>query len=420
MDLKRLWPILLLISFAYELPFLKFSGIDRFNLRLFDVCFILGLFIFGNKIFRPAKNLIVKIWEYIVLWMIVCVTCYFLINPVMYSFFSAFYLWKYIEGLLVVRMFFLCKDYITIKDIQNIFIWVGLFIALYSIPQYMNKDFFQIELAEGHPIIYPPGTILGPYNTTYFALAQIVPICSLFTLFKIIEARGIIRVIAYGLLFLFISFPALCCGSRTALVFWFFSLIGLLIYKKKILEIIILCVFGFISLTAISFYQNLSLEQFLLKNSYTLSRSQELEDSNESSSVRQRVLMGATYELSKYDNSVLLPILGGGFYVAPIEGKYRVGYGAHNNYVFALEQMGIVGLALFLYFLFKFLVLAKRNKSNMIALIMVSYIFSLLFVGFSGQTFWRGFGNGNINTLLILLMALSLEKINYKYEDRNN
>lgn len=420
MDLKRLWPILLLISFAYELPFLKFSGIDRFNLRLFDVCFILGLFIFGNKIFRPTKNVIVKNWEYIVLWMIVCVACYFLINPIMYSLFSAFYLWKYIEGILVVRMFFLCKDYITIKDIQNIFIWVGVFIALYSIPQYMSKDFFQIELAEGHPIIYPPGTILGPYNTTYFALAQIVPICSLFTLFKIIEARGTIRVIAYGLLFFFISFPAVCCGSRTALVLWFFSLVGLLIYKKKILEMIILCVFSFISLTAISFYQNLSLEQFLLKNSYTLSRSQELEDSNESSTVRQRVLMGATYEFSKYDNSVLLPILGGGFYVAPIAAKYRVGYGAHNNYVFAFEQLGILGLVLYLYFLFKFLVLAKRNKSNMIALIMVPYIFSLLFVGFSGQTFWRGFGNGNTNTLLILLMALSLEKINYKYEDRNN
>lgn len=183
---------------------------------------------------------------------------------------------------------------------------------------------------------------------------------------------------------------------------------------------IILCVFSFISLTAISFYQNLSLEQFLLKNSYTLSRSQELEDSNESSTVRQRVLMGATYEFSKYDNSVLLPILGGGFYVAPIAAKYRVGYGAHNNYVFAFEQLGILGLVLYLYFLFKFLVLAKRNKSNMIALIMVPYIFSLLFVGFSGQTFWRGFGNGNTNTLLILLMALSLEKINYKYEDRNN
>ena len=420
MDLKKYWPFFLLISFAYELPFLKFSGIDRFNIRLFDICFIIGIFLFGNRIFHPTKNVIVNIWEYIVLWMTVCVTLYFLVSPLRYSLFSVFYLWKYIEGVLVVRMFYLSKDSITVKDVQNVFIGIGIFIALYSIPQYMSKDYFQIEISKGNPIIYPPGTILGPYNTTYFALAQIVPICSLFTAEKILNEKKIINIVLYVLLLIFISYPALCCGSRTALFLWFFSLFGLFLYKKKILEMVILCVFVTISLLMVSFYQNISLKDFVLKNSYTLSRSQKLEEDRGSSTIEERVLKGTTYEFSKYDNSVLLPVIGGGFYVAPINGKSRIGYGAHNNYVFAFEQLGIIGLVLFLYFLFKFMSGLKKNKLNKMASIMYPYILSLIVIGISGQTFWRGFGNGNINTLLILLMSLSFENYDCEHEDWHN
>lgn len=105
-----------------------------------------------------------------------------------------------------------------------------------------------------------------------------------------------------------------------------------------------------------------------------------------------------------------MPVVGSGFYVSPVKDHYRIGYGFHNNYIFAFEQMGVMGLILFLSLLFRVLKESFRIRSkNDIGAIMFSFTTVLCFANMTGQIFWQGFGTCDMNTLIIYLMTLSVE-----------
>ena len=340
-----------------------------------------------------------------------CVACYAFVMPIRYEVFSIYYLWKYIEGLATIRMFLLCKDSISFKTIQKVFILMGLFIAFYSLPQAISKEDFTVELAEGSFVTYPGGTIIGPYSTTYFALAQVVPICSLFALHKFISTPRTIRSVTDLLIWLFVSYPAVFCGSRTALVLWLLSSVIFLIVKRRVATLVAIVGFSFVSIFFLSVYKGESVENLLIENNRTLSRSAEIESADAStSSLSSRVEMYKSFQLEKYDYATLLPLIGSGFYVSPFDGRYRIGYGFHNNYVFAFEQTGIVGLLLFIYLLITVLRTSYKNRNFWNASIVFAFTAALVVVSMTGQTFWRGFGNCNVNSLIVLLMCLSIYK----------
>lgn len=409
---KKIWAICLLASFAYELPVLPISSFDKANLRLYDLVFIWGLLLFNVRLFRPLDNKILRIWGRLVLFMGFCVACYAFVMPLKYEVFSLYYLWKYIEGLATIRMFLLCKDYISFKTIRQIFILMGVFIAIYSLPQAISKEDFTVELAEGSLVTYPGGTIIGPYSTTYFALAQVVPVCSLFALHKFVSSPPTIRRAVDLSVWFFVSYPAVFCGSRTALALWLLSSVLFLIIKRKKKTLVAIVSLSFVLLFSLSLYKGEGMEELLIENNRTLSRSAEIEEGDaSSSSLSGRVEMYKSFRLDNYDYAMLLPIIGSGFYVSPCDGRYRIGYGFHNNYVFAFEQTGVIGLLLFVYFLLLVLRMSYKNRDGRIAPIILAFTAALAVVSMTGQTFWRGFGNCNANSLIVLLMCLSIYKL---------
>ena len=129
-----------------------------------------------------------------------------------------------------------------------------------------------------------------------------------------------------------------------------------------------------------------------------------------------------------------VPFIGAGFYVAPHSRedgtlKYRVGYGVHNSYLFALEQGGIVAFLLFIAFLVvlhRSLKYVRRfafsESDRAFAWGIHSFLMALFVVLLPGQVFWYGFGKVNFNTYLILLFMLAVkisqeDELPYDYAD---
>lgn len=415
---KKLWLISILLSFAYDMPLLFFSSMDRSNPRLFDVLFLIGLFLFNNELHKSIDNIIYLTWKKMIFWMTFCCLLYTIIEQNSVIAYSYYYLFKYVEGLLVIKMVLLCKKYINVDFLEKIFIVSGVFITLYSIPQYLSLERTYYELSPGKIVSIDPGTIVGPYTGSYFSIAQIVPICSLFCINRLFRAKQIKEYVLLFSLFVIISFPAFNSGSRTALVFFLFSIIVYMVISQKSKYIILLFVTVLSVLFICSVRNNMSFSDYLLDNSSTMARQKTLEEDSDQT-IEDRILWFAKYDIESYDNGSLTPFVGSGFYISPVNGHYRIGYGYHNNYIFAFEQLGIVGFYLFIMLFVRTLKGSKQYfKSNGIALIGYSYFFTFLFINMSGQSFWHGFGTINMNTLVMLLMTLSVEPIiNYKNEN---
>jgi len=126
------------------------------------------------------------------------------------------------------------------------------------------------------------------------------------------------------------------------------------------------------------------------------------------------VLRSRTFENYSADSETIL-LVGAGFYVAPVyvdgHEKYRVGYGFHNAYLFALEQSGIIGFVLFLIFLFSmgtYLVRARRRNFGYegdFGNATLAIFLAMLVIGWIGLGFWLGF-TGFLPVYLILIYIL--------------
>ncbi len=416
-NMRKFWFIGMICSFAYELPIFMISNLDKANPRLFDLFFIVGIFLFNKEILWKPDNKIARGWEILVFWMVICAVIWSLVFlPSSIALFSIYYVSKYVEGVLVVRMILLCKDEIrNTRLISNLIILMGVFVAIYSIPQYLNEAVRVVEYAPGKTFTLAANTITGPFNSTYFHIAQFTPLSFIICFQRFLQSENIKQKMFFLLISLFISWPSFFSGSRTflflfLLVFFFICLFNI----KKLFtgSIIIILIFTFSELT-------MSKMTDVFENSYTFSRMENMEDGN--NSFDSRLSWVKHFNMTEYEHEgVSMPFIGAGFYVAPINGFYRIGYGFHNNYIFAFEQIGLIGLLIWLFWSwFSLKKLWASRKNNILASPLFIYYISLLIVGFTGQTFWRGFGNANMNTFIIVMMVLASLAINSQEEIDN-
>lgn len=404
-NMRKFWFIGMICSFAYELPIFMISNLDKANPRLFDLFFIVGIFLFNKEILWKPDNKIARGWEILVFWMVVCAVIWSLFFlPSTIAPFSIYYVSKYVEGVLVVRMVLLCKDEIrNTKLISNLIILMGVFVALYSIPQYLNETARVVEYAPGKTFTLAAGTITGPFNSTYFHIAQFTPLSFIVCFQRFMQSENIKQKIFFLSTSLFISWPSFFSGSRTFLFLFLLVLflICLLNVKKLFIGlIVIIFIFTFSELT-------MSKMTNIFENSYTFSRMESMEDGN--NSLDSRLNWFKSFNMDVYEHGgISMPFIGAGFYVASVNGFYRIGYGFHNNYIFAFEQIGLIGLLIWLFWSYSSLRLIWANRNdNILASPLFVYYISLLIIGITGQIFWRGFGNANMNTFIIIMMVLA-------------
>lgn len=398
----------MLCSFGYGLPILVISGMDKLNPRLYDIVFIMGLFLFSKKIFTKDTNPVMIIWRKTIIWMLVCALITFVLVPSTVGVFSLYYWFKYFQGYLVVKMLRECLSFTNIRLLEYVFIGIGLFVSYYSIPQFFGLDPVEVEIAEGKTYTVAAGMMVGPYSSTYFALAQIMPFCLLFCVNHIIrESKHRIIFVAIAILFFFVG---TYCGSRTAFLLTAGSLLVFCFIHSpsKFISFSAIVVLSICLLFALSGQFRGAVDDFIEGNQ-TLERAQSLNDDEEDSS-KARMSIYKDFRISEYDYGLLMPFVGSGFYVSPKLGSFRIGYGFHNNYVFAFEQLGIYGLYLFLILLLRVLKVSnKYRKKNDISKMVLAFTLVLCVANMAGQIFWQGFGTCEMNTLIIYLMALSVE-----------
>jgi len=163
----------------------------------------------------------------------------------------------------------------------------------------------------------------------------------------------------------------------------------------------------------------------------TIQRLESMEETD-FNSIQARITNFLNFDITSYEEGgILMPFIGGGFYVAPVNGNFRIDYGVHNIFLFSFEQAGLLGFILFISVLItsnrqlrKGIKLFKKNKGvEFIFLTAVfSYFIASLIIGIAGHTFWRGFATNNMNTLrlAILIIASNVYLLHIKTNSSQN
>jgi O-antigen ligase len=408
----NLWVFLLFFSFAYEKPLLIISSLDKVNPRLFDLVLFFGLFFLLK---HPIKynNRIFKLWSYIIFWFTFC--CF--LGLVIFSFpinvkqLMIYFLFEYYKGLFIILIFLtIPKNQDTLKSVILGIIVGGLFVSAYCVYEF-TTGVTEVLLTEGKSLIKPAGMVWGPYIGSYFEIAVYLPFAITISLVTSLYLKGKNKILLLTLT-IFMSWPIFFTGSRTAIFLFLLCLIIISIFSiKKSFSVILSFTIIIIMLSSFTNYLD-----FIYKGNETIDRLQRFESGKqEFNSVSSRLSILTQHDIYLYDEATLLPLIGGGFYVVPMEGKYRVGYGIHNIFLFPLEQSGIIGLILFIIFvyitfsvLWKGLRLIDKNKLEywFVLGVLVYFVASLL-IGLAGHTFWRGFTTYNFNTLRILSLVIA-------------
>lgn len=409
----KIWIWLLFFSFAYEKPVFIISSLDKVNPRLFDLVLLMGIFLIFNKKIK-YKNPVFRQWALIVFWFTIVVTLGAIFYPFTWTVkkFMFYFLFEYYKGLLAIFIFLnIPKKYYSLETIVNALIAGGIFVASYCVYEF-NAGISEVIVTGDNILRKPAGMVWGPYIGSYFEIAVFIPMAFSISFVLTLYNKGKNKILM-TIVTLFISWPALFTGSRTAifLLLLTFTIIILMSLKKSIWMLLTLAILftGTMTLT-----NKLDLF-FNVNENETLGRMEYLEEGNNSDSILNRILLIASYSFDGYDQENTLPAIGAGFYVAPVNGVYRVGYGVHNIYLFPMEQAGIIGLVLFLLFIFVSIKVLRKglrqldnnSLSYWFVVAVYSYFVASLLIGISGHTFWRGFGTYNFNTLRILLLVVA-------------
>ncbi|MBN1515453.1 hypothetical protein JXA32_02680 [Candidatus Sumerlaeota bacterium] len=418
--LEFYWLCGLILSFAYELPLWQPTPYDRVNPRLFDVMFLIGVVgVLPHLRHGIRVSWLFRIWASIVGVFCFCATVWTIaILPWEYGQFSLFFAAKYIEGLIVIYIGTqIPLDARQKKIIHQLIVCGGVFVALYAIPQYGSKP-TEWAISGGKTVKSFEGAIFGPLSRTYFHIGLFSVLSFAMTLTLVPSIRSVPRSwLCLGLAF-FVAWPALACGSRAAIAGTAIVLLvsvwlkPMLMRKSLVFAIMAACFVYLAGFNVRSFDANQASLGFKRFEIYR----------NTENSIMNRIRFDYSIDRYMFDG-LPVPFIGAGFYVAPIsEGlnslRYRVGYGIHNSYFFAFEQGGTAAFVLFLLFLACGIHrLNKMRKSRMsvdvqFALGLYAYMVFVLINGFAGQGFWRGFGTGNFNTYVILLLIIATQKIN--------
>ncbi len=406
----KTWLYLLLFSFAYEKPLIILSSMDKLNPRLFDIVLILGLlFTYGNK--SSFNDEIYKKWCSIIAWFSICVMLGFLLFNIALDtkFFMLYYLLEYYKGVLALFILFkIPSGRVSLDDVFYPIIYGGVFVSLYCVYE-ITVGIEQVVLSDSLVLNKPRWLVWGPFVGAYFHIAVYMPLVTTLLFSKLVSSKG--GKWGWFVLFIFCSWPIFFCGSRTAIFLWLVTILCVTYYNKKNRFVFFVGLASVIPLIFVIFTSK------SLSGNDTINRLQSFESSastHADNSIVSRALYAANFGLTKYDEHTLLPIIGGGFYVAPVEGNARIGYGFHNIYFFIFEQSGFIGVLLFLVFIISFLKKGLRflnieyeDTYYWFILAVVAYMVSSLILGWAGHTFWRGFATSNFNTLRVLLLVVA-------------
>ncbi|MEP5568695.1 MAG: hypothetical protein ABJN62_12720 [Halioglobus sp.] len=417
----------MVFSFAYELPVIEATSMDRVNPRLFDLATIFGIIFIHPKIRRSGPLLKqFRIWQLLVLWFTFCsiawVATYL---PWDKGQFSLFYSFKYLQGLYVIYLVLripLAPD--QKRVLHYAIVASGIFIGLYCIPEYMSGS-TQRNLAGGKVIYLAPGTLLGPLGATYGHLAAWSGLAFAMALSLIRLKNPPNRWVVIALA-LFVAWPGLTSGSRSGLLS-IVAIFGLAVYylpgfRNRALLMAFVATLG-LTVAAV----NIPSIEKLRGSSRSLERLLGTEEAASSSSgfnntILDRVgigednIQGYTLEMYKWQGW-LLPVIGGGFYVVPHTRNnhlvYRVGYGIHNGFLFAFEQGGLIALVLFVTFLamcFKRLKIMKRSftaEDASFAIGIWMFFLITLMRMWVGGPLWLSTGTENFGTFFVIVILLA-------------
>lgn len=338
--------------------------------------------------------------------------------PREYGKYSLFYAVKYAEGLLALYLALQVKLSPQRKVIlHGLFIAGGVFVALYCIPEYFGWLGAKIITVSGDRTIEIATNMLtGPLSPSYFHLAQYSSFAFAFALtYSLLIDRPLVQLLCLAGA-LFISWPLYFSGSRMG--------IGLALISLFLLFAMVPAIRKRAMIVALSLLLGLTLaggnlSQRFWETGRTFERLRNLEERDGSDSLSQRLLLPLHWEFTNYRwKGASVPFIGAGFYVAPIYNsgspRYRVGYGVHSMYLFPVEQGGIVAGVLFLLFVGTTIRQSFRMKNSQFGIDQVFifgflvYFLSTLLVGIGGHNFWVGFGSGNFNTCLLLMLLIAI------------
>jgi hypothetical protein len=408
------WLCALILSFAYERPLAYLTPYDRTNPRLFDLLVLIGALMFMPKIWKrlPLPKPF-RIWTMIVAWFCFCalVWAVFLL-PWEYGQFSLFGAARYIEGLAAVYMASSIPLNVRRKRfIHGIIVLGGVFIAIYCIPEYIRGD-SDIVVRPDLEVNVGEGYIIGPFGgASYFQLAQTSALFFACTLTYFLSFRHKSVRMLGPITAALVAWPLLFCGARTGLGLMIISGVTLFVMLRQIRGALVLL--AALSVVLIFIVGSDNVMSYLVSGA-TIERL--LTSEGGINSLEERFSIMSNFSLENYRAGYMLPVIGAGFNVAPLSGgetDYRIDYGIHNIYLFAYEQAGVVGLLLFLWFAVTVMrcLWKTRDQGNLIdvsfANSLLAYFFATLIVGIGGHNFWQGFGSGNFNTCLIIVLLIA-------------
>jgi hypothetical protein len=418
-----LWLCLLLLSFSYELPLAQVTSMDRINPRLFDIVSLVGIvFVLPNLVQQKELPWLFRRWRAIIMVFGVCAFAWAAWIPMEHYKFTLFFYFRYLQGLLMIYMALKIPwSSEQKKRLHQLVVAGGVFVALYTIPEYLMGGGSRMLIEEaGKEIIAREGTLLGSLGPNYFHVAQYSALASIMTMALFFNATTLFQKIFYVFLSVFVAWPALFCGCRAGIALvalsWFvFYLIAGPSFKVTGLTLLVILIIGAIALKPKMLTLN-----YWTERSLGIQRLFEAEEEEKEGSSLKSRLLANWYDIELYRwQGIRVPFIGAGFHSAAHtypDGRrvFRHGYGIHNCYLFSLEQGGLGAFIMFIWFLIachhqlKFVrKFAYNSTDKAFAMGMHCYLFALLPVMMGGQIFWQGFGTVNFNTYLILLFCMA-------------
>jgi hypothetical protein len=404
-----LWLCGLILSFSYELPLATLFPYDRLNPRFFDVFLALGvLTVLPGRVKRTALPPAFRIWTKLVLVYAACALVWFPFLPLGVARFPLWFAFKY--GLSTVCLYMVVSIPLTSKQKQTLMrlaVLGGLIVAAYAWGEYKAGGYDRM-LPDGTTLPRQEGVLYSCLGPTYFHVAMYGSISYAVAL----ALANVSASIAGRMLWLatagIVLWPALFCGSRAGLfcpvittvaAFWFMPRIrGLVVAMLLAIGLF----GGYGGLTASKSYE----------------RFEQMEEEQRNTIKERLILKGYSFE--SYDNlrRYLIPLIGGGFYVVPMQTggqlSFRIGYGIHNSYLFALEQGGLAAFVLFGLFILKSAkalgerMTAPGRLDRALATGIAAYGVGLIAVAFGGQVFWLMDGTVNLMYYQLVLIMLAI------------
>ena len=409
--LKIYWLYALILGFAYERPIVFLGSIDRLNPRIYDLLMVFGIFFFGKDLLKTnVLPIPIKTWKNLIVWFLICALIWSIfLLPIHVGVFSVFFALRYTLG--VATLYLVVSTPITQevkKNIHKLIIFGGVFVAVFSLNQYFNPN-KTFELAEGKLVTQFQDIVTGPFGVTYFHIAQFSGLSFIFALNYALDMKTNFKKMIWVGLSFFISWPMFFSGSRTALGYFVLGFILMSIFKLKfLLQSSLVAIVGVFLMLLLGYNSE---KLITTENSVTMERLQYSEGHN---SISNRLdSWGVDFSSYEY-GGLVVPFIGGGFYVAKSSGHYRIGYGRHNNYIFIIEQSGLPGLYLFLLFLYQMVKGTNwirkygNDEDSVFAQSTLIFLISTLIISVAGQIFFRGFNSNNMNTYILVVFAISM------------